>query len=43
MTKDAISNMFSWENPDSRTRVSEGETGQEVMHDVREVVVEGRD
>ena len=36
-TKGVVSKAFSWENPDSRIRVSVGETGQEEMHDVREM------
>lgn len=35
-TKDAVSMAFSQENPDSRTRVSVGETGQDKMCDARE-------
>ena len=34
--KNAVSRAFSCENPNSRTRVSEGETGWEEMQDMRE-------
>ena len=35
--KDAVSRAFSLENPDSGTMVLVGETGQEEMHEAREM------
>lgn len=43
VTKNAMSMVFSWENPDSGMRVSEGETGWKEMRDVREMDVEDGD
>ena len=37
VTNDAVSRVFSWENPDSGMRVLVGETGWEEMQDVREI------